>query len=91
MAKIISPEELAKHNTEKDCWIAIHGKVFDVTSFLAEHPGGKKVLVNVGGKVRNSPFSLSFLLSFTVFLDVLFDIANLLDRSMYSLFAYLTE
>ena len=37
---IISGEELRKHRTPGDCWIAVHSKVYDVTEFLEEHPGG---------------------------------------------------
>ena len=37
---VISGEELRKHRTSKDCWIAVHSKVYDVTEFLEEHPGG---------------------------------------------------
>ena len=29
-------EEIAKHNTRKDCWIVVRGKVYDVTHFLDE-------------------------------------------------------
>jgi L-lactate dehydrogenase (cytochrome) len=37
---VISGEELRKHRTPQDCWIAVHSKVYDVTEFLEEHPGG---------------------------------------------------
>lgn len=44
MAKLVTLEELGKHNTSADCWIAIHGNVYDVTAFLPEHPG---MLLNI--------------------------------------------
>lgn len=32
--------EVAKHNTESDCWVVVNGEVLDATPFLADHPGG---------------------------------------------------
>lgn len=32
-------EQVASHNNDKDCWIIVDNKVFDVTKFLGEHPG----------------------------------------------------
>lgn len=36
----ITLEELNKHNSKTDCWIAVHSKVWDITDFVSEHPGG---------------------------------------------------
>ena len=31
--------EIIKHDKPDDCWIVIHGKVYDVTNFVKNHPG----------------------------------------------------
>merc|ERR1712086_1171425 len=38
--KEIAHSELKKHNTEEDCWVAIHGYVYDLTDFAEDHPPG---------------------------------------------------
>ena len=56
MSKTFSAEEVAKHNKAEDCWIIVNDKVFDVTAFLADHPGGRKVLLKVGGQDASKQF-----------------------------------
>ena len=31
----VSAEEVAKHNTDKDCWVIVGDQVLDVTNFLS--------------------------------------------------------
>ncbi|ORY66002.1 FMN-dependent dehydrogenase-domain-containing protein [Pseudomassariella vexata] len=46
----VSVAELSRHNTKHDCWIAIHSKVWDLTEFIDEHPGGAGILLRCAGK-----------------------------------------
>ena len=48
--RIVTAAELATHSDHKDCWIAVHGIVMNITPFLNEHPGGPDVIVSVSGK-----------------------------------------
>ena len=50
MSKVISAEELAKHTTSDSLWMAINGKVYDLTNFLDDHPGGDEVLKDTAGR-----------------------------------------
>ena len=36
-------EEIAQHNSVDDAWVIVDGAVYDVTSFLASHPGGLSI------------------------------------------------
>ena len=48
--KLISKEELAKHNSAEDCWVSIGNQVYDLTDFLEEHPSGPQPILDLAGK-----------------------------------------
>lgn len=50
--------DVAKHNTEKDCWVAVNGKVLNVTNFLEDHPGGKMAILTFAGKDASEEFNM---------------------------------
>merc|ERR1712115_375885 len=55
-AKVISEEELSKHTSSDDLWMAIEGKVYDITSFIDDHPGGDEVLKDTAGRDATTEF-----------------------------------
>ncbi|KAI7757749.1 hypothetical protein M8C21_031761 [Ambrosia artemisiifolia] len=56
LTKLYSMKEASEHNTASDCWIVVDGKVYDVSSYLEEHPGGDDVLLQVTGKDATEEF-----------------------------------
>ena len=50
--KQFTRQEIEKHDTEDDCWLVVDGKVYDATSVLAWHPGGKAAIVGHAGQVH---------------------------------------
>ncbi|KAI3402151.1 hypothetical protein diail_80 [Diaporthe ilicicola] len=52
----LTGQEVAKHSTKKDCWVVVHGKAYDVTEFLPEHPGGMKIILKYAGKDATEEF-----------------------------------
>jgi len=52
----VSAEELAKHTSKTNLWIAIEGLVYDVTKWQEDHPGGDEILQEHGGKDASEDF-----------------------------------
>lgn len=42
--------EVAEHNSDKSCWVIIDGKIYDITDFVEDHPGGPELILEYGGK-----------------------------------------
>lgn len=49
-------EEVQKHNSKDDCWVIIHGKAYDVSDFLGEHPGGSAIILKYAGRDATKAF-----------------------------------
>lgn len=56
--KEFSLEDVAKHNTQEDCWVAVNGLVLNVTDFLENHPGGPKAILLYAGKDATEEFNM---------------------------------
>jgi 4-hydroxysphinganine ceramide fatty acyl 2-hydroxylase len=46
----IPQADVASHNTAKSCYVTVGAKVYDITPFLDDHPGGGDLIVDYGGK-----------------------------------------
>lgn len=48
--------DVAKHNKPSDCWTAVNGSVYNVTSWINEHPGGSEAIISLCGIDGSSAF-----------------------------------
>jgi len=54
--RLITESEVKIHNKAKDLWFIIHDKVYDVTKFKDDHPGGEEVLLEHAGGDASDAF-----------------------------------
>ncbi|KAG6462124.1 hypothetical protein O3G_MSEX013063 [Manduca sexta] len=54
--KLFTREELKCRCKRDDAVLIIHNEVYDVTKFLADHPGGEEVLLEKAGQDASEPF-----------------------------------
>ncbi|KAF9130340.1 fatty acid alpha-hydroxylase [Mortierella sp. 14UC] len=50
MSKVFTQQEVAKHTKADDCWLIHNNKVYDVSDFVADHPGGEEFILDHAGK-----------------------------------------
>lgn len=52
----LTMDDVRHHNSDDDCWIAIHGKVYDLTDFAEEHPAGPESILELAGQDGTEAF-----------------------------------
>lgn len=57
------PEQVAQHNRADDCWIIANGVVYDVTRYLAKHPGGARSILLRAGKDASQDYAFHTMFS----------------------------
>ncbi|XP_050373449.1 cytochrome b5 [Argentina anserina] len=56
LTKLYTMKEASQHNTKDDCWIVIDGKVYDVSTYMDDHPGGDDVILATTGQDATDEF-----------------------------------
>ncbi|MCJ1308524.1 fatty acid alpha-hydroxylase [Agyrium rufum] len=46
----IPTADVLSHNTSKSCYVTLGTKVYDITSFVSDHPGGGDLILEYGGR-----------------------------------------
>lgn len=45
----ITAAMVSQHNSRSSCWSSINGSVYDLTSWIPNHPGGEQRILNICG------------------------------------------
>jgi cytochrome b involved in lipid metabolism len=49
--------DVAEHNSASSCWSAINGKVYNLTNWISEHPGGPEHIIPLCGTDGSAAFN----------------------------------
>ncbi|KAJ7057832.1 hypothetical protein C8F01DRAFT_324686 [Mycena amicta] len=55
--RIYTAEDVAAHCSSASCWVSRNGKVYDVSRFINDHPGGDDVIIKYAGKDVAAPMA----------------------------------
>ncbi|NTU73304.1 hypothetical protein HGB07_04000 [Candidatus Roizmanbacteria bacterium] len=47
---LLTADVVAKHSSLQDCWFIINNKVYDLTSYVEQHPGGRRNIATYCGQ-----------------------------------------
>lgn len=53
---VYNSQNVSKHNRASDCWSIVSGNVYDLTSWIARHPGGQSAIISMCGVDSTSSF-----------------------------------
>lgn len=53
----ITMADVAQHSTEADCWSAVAGNAYDLTTWIAQHPGGQQAILGMCGVDSTDAFA----------------------------------
>ena len=53
----LSNSEVKTHNLRSDCWSIVNANVYNLTSYVQNHPGGAAVIANICGKDGTKAFT----------------------------------
>ncbi len=52
----LTSSEVATHNTLQNCWMIISNNVYNITSYVYQHPGGSSILAQYCGREATTAF-----------------------------------
>jgi cytochrome b involved in lipid metabolism len=50
-------DDISQHNSQTSCWAAINQKVYDLTTWIPQHPGGEKAILSLCGTDATAKFA----------------------------------
>jgi cytochrome b involved in lipid metabolism len=54
---VLSLELVAQRNTPEACWSVVDGSVYDLTTWIAKHPGGSRLIIGMCGRDATADFN----------------------------------
>jgi len=65
----VSSSKITEHNNPNDCWLALHGKVYDLTDYAPLHPGSPELITTHCGTDATVAFDTEHPLSYLPIVD----------------------